>query len=79
MTFQELQKVTEITLNTTLSRDENYSLFVELLSNSIDYYNWVDFILKSRYQNIALRALCSAETDHTVIPLKRNLRTSGSF
>jgi hypothetical protein len=45
MTFQELQpKVTEIIKYNTFKRRKTLSL--ELLSNSIDYYNWVDFILQ---------------------------------
>jgi GAF domain-containing protein len=39
MTFQELQpKVTAITLNNSLSRDENFYRF-QLLKDNIDYYN----------------------------------------
>ena len=50
MTFQELQpKVTEITLNTTLSRDEKLLSICQFLSNSISLLQlgWILFC-KSR-------------------------------
>ena len=44
MTFEELKpKVTEITSNSTISREEKLLKICELLSNSIEYYNWVGF------------------------------------
>ena len=75
MTFQELQpKVTEITFNITLSRDEKLRSICELLSNSIDYYNWVGFYFANHdTKTLHLGPYVGAETDHTVIPFGKGI------
>ncbi|MFV8368258.1 GAF domain-containing protein [Flavobacterium sp. LB2R40] len=75
MTFQELQpKVTEITLNTTLTRDEKLLAICELLSNSIAYYNWVGFYFADQEsKTLHLGPYVGAETDHTVIPFGKGI------
>ncbi len=75
MTFQELQpKVTEITLNTTLSRDEKLLSICELLSDSISYYNWVGFYFANHEsKTLHLGQYVGAETDHTVIPFGKGI------
>ena len=75
MTFQELQpKVTEITLNTSLSRDEKLQNICQLLSDSISYYNWVGFYFANHdTQTLHLGPYVGAETDHTVIPFGKGI------
>ena len=75
MTFEELKpKVTEITSNTTISRDEKLLKICELLSNSIDYYNWVGFYFANHEtQTLHLGPYIGAETDHTVIPFGKGI------
>ena len=75
MTFQELQpKVTEITLNTILSRDEKLLSVCQLLSNSISYYNWVGFYFANHEsKTLHLGPYVGAETDHTVIPFGKGI------
>jgi len=75
MTFQELQpKVTEIILNTTLSRDEKLLCICELLRNAIDYYNWVGFYFANHEtKTLHLGPYVGAETDHTVIPFGKGI------
>ena len=75
MTFQELQpKVTEITLNTAQSRDEKLLSICELLSNSVDYYNWVGFYFANHEsKTLHLGPYVGAETDHTVIPFGKGI------
>ena len=75
MTFQELQpKVTEITLNTCLSRDEKLLSVCQLLSNSISYYNWVGFYFANHEsKTLHLGPYVGAETDHTVIPFGKGI------
>ena len=72
MTFQELQpKVTEITTNTILSRDEKLLTICQLLSGSIEYYNWVGFYFANQEtKTLHLGPYVGAETDHTVIPFE---------
>ena len=75
MTFQELQpKVTEITLNTDLSRDEKLLTICQLLSDSISYYNWVGFYFANQdTKTLHLGPYVGVETDHTVIPFGKGI------
>jgi L-methionine (R)-S-oxide reductase len=75
MTFEELKpKVTEITTNSAISREEKLLKICELLSNSIDYYNWVGFYFANQEtQTLHLGPYVGAETDHTVIPFGKGI------
>ena len=75
MTLQELQpKVTEITLNTSLSRDEKLLNICQLLSDSVSYYNWVGFYFANHEaKTLHLGPYVGAETDHTVIPFGKGI------
>jgi len=75
MTFDNLKpKVTEITSNSTISREEKLLKICELLSNSIDYYNWVGFYFANpETQTLHLGPYVGAETDHTVIPFGKGI------
>jgi GAF domain-containing protein len=75
MTFEELKpKVTEITSNSVISRDEKLLKICELLSNSIDYYNWVGFYFANhKTKTLHLGPYVGAETDHTVIPFGKGI------
>ncbi|MFV5696649.1 GAF domain-containing protein [Flavobacterium sp. LB3P122] len=75
MTFQELQpKVTEITLHSTLSIDEKLLSICQLLSDSIDYYNWVGFYFANQQtKTLHLGPYVGAATDHTVIPFGKGI------
>ena len=75
MTFEQLKpKVTEITSNTTFSREEKLLKTCELLSNSIDYYNWVGFYFANQEtKTLNLGPYVGAETDHTIIPFGKGI------
>jgi GAF domain-containing protein len=75
MTFEELKpKVTEITSKSTISREEKLLRVCELLSNSVDYYNWVGFYFANHEtQTLHLGPYVGAETDHTVIPFGKGI------
>lgn len=75
MTFEELKpKVTEITLNTNLIRDEKLLAVCQLLSSSISYYNWVGFYFANQEtKTLHLGPYVGAETDHTVIPFGKGI------
>jgi L-methionine (R)-S-oxide reductase len=75
MTFEELKpKVTEITSNTNFSREEKLLKICELLSNSIDYYNWVGFYFANpETKTLHLGPYVGAETDHTIIPFGKGI------
>ena len=75
MTFQELQpKITSITTNQTLSRDEKLQAICQLLNENVAHYNWVGFYF-ANHENKTLH-LCpyvGAPTDHTVIPFGKGI------
>jgi L-methionine (R)-S-oxide reductase len=75
MTFEELKpKVTEITSNSSISREEKLLNICKLLSNSIDYYNWVGFYFANQEtKTLHLGPYVGAETDHTVIPFGKGI------
>ena len=75
MTFEALKpKITEITSNSALDRDEKLLKICELLSNSIAYYNWVGFYFANHEtQTLHLGPYIGAETDHTVIPFGKGI------
>lgn len=75
MTFEELKpKVTEITINTTFSRDKKLLAICQLLSDSVDYYNWVGFYFRNgEKEELLLGPYIGAPTDHTVIPFGKGI------
>lgn len=75
MTFEELKpKVTEITSNSAISREEKLLKICELLSNSVAYYNWVGFYFANQEtKTLHLGPYVGAETDHTVIPFGKGI------
>lgn len=75
MSFQELQpKVTHITVNTTLTRDEKLLSICQLLSDFISYYNWVGFYFANHEtKTLHLGPYVGAETDHTIIPFGKGI------
>ena len=75
MTFEELKpKVTEITSNSAISREEKLLKICELLSNSINYYNWVGFYFANHEtKTLHLGPYVGAETDHTIIPFGKGI------
>jgi GAF domain-containing protein len=75
MTFQDLQpKVTAITTNVSLSRDEKLLAICQLLNKNIEYYNWVGFYFANHEaQTLHLGPYVGAETDHTVIPFGKGI------
>ena len=75
MTFEELKpKVTEITSNSNISKEEKLLKICELLSNSVEYYNWVGFYFANHEtKTLHLGPYVGAETDHTVIPFGKGI------
>ena len=75
MTFQELQpKVTTITANTALSRDEKLQAICQLLNENVTHYNWVGFYFANHEnKTLLLGPYVGAPTDHTVIPFGKGI------
>lgn len=75
MTFEELKpKVTEITSNSIISREEKLLRICELLKDSVDYYNWVGFYFANHEtQTLHLGPYVGAQTDHVIIPFGKGI------
>jgi GAF domain-containing protein len=75
MTFEALKpKVTEITANTSFSRDEKLLKICELLEQNIEYYTWVGFYFANHEtKTLHLGPYVGAPTDHTVIPFGKGI------
>ena len=75
MTFEELKpKITEITSNSALSREDKLLKICGLLRDSIEYYNWVGFYFANQEtQTLHLGPYVGAATDHSVIPFGKGI------
>jgi len=75
MIFEELKpKVTEIISNSNTSREGKLLKICEILSNTIDYYNWVGFYFANHEtQTLYLGPYIGAETNHTLIPFGKGI------
>lgn len=75
MTFEYLKpKVTEIISTSTISKEEKLLKICALLSDSIEYYNWVGFYFANpETKTLHLGPYVGAETDHTVIPFGKGI------
>lgn len=75
MTFEELKpKVTKITSNSLISREEKLLKICQLLQESVDYYNWVGFYFANpETKTLHLGPYIGAETVHTVIPFGKGI------
>jgi|SRR5659263_182037 len=75
MAFEELKpKVTEITSNLVISKEEKLLKICELLKNSVGYYNWVGFYFRNgEKEELLLGPYVGAPTDHTVIPFGKGI------
>ena len=75
MTFDKLKpKVTEITSNSIISREEKLLKICELLKDAIDYYNWVGFYFRNgQKKELILGPYAGEPTDHTIIPFGKGI------
>jgi L-methionine (R)-S-oxide reductase len=75
MTFQELQpRITFITTNQTLSRDEKLQAICQFLNENVAHYNWVGFYFANHEnKTLHLGPYVGAPTDHTEIPFGKGI------
>ena len=75
MTFLELQpKITSITTNQTLSRDEKLQAICQFLNENVAHYNWVGFYFANHEnKTLHLGPSVGAPTDHTEIPFGKGI------
>ena len=75
MTFEELKpKITKITSDSVISREEILLKICQMLQDSINYYNWVGFYFANpEAKTLHLGPYVGAPTDHTVIPFGKGI------
>ena len=75
MTFEELKpKITKITSDSVISREEKLLKICRLLQESIDYYNWVGFYFANpEAKTLHLGPYVGAPTEHTIIPFGKGI------
>jgi GAF domain-containing protein len=75
MTFLELQpRITSITTNQTLSRDEKLQAICQFLNENVAHYNWVGFYFANHEnKTLHLGPYVGAPTDHTEIPFGKGI------
>ena len=75
MTFEELKpKLNDILTNTATLREEKLQKVCHLLSDNIDYYDWVGFYFRNGdKEELILGPYVGEPTDHTVIPFGKGI------
>jgi len=75
MTFENLKPlVAAIVAKENTTRDEKLLAICQLLTNSIEYYNWVGYYFANHdTKTLHLGPYVGAETDHTVIPFGKGI------
>ena len=75
MTFEELKpKITKITSDSVISREDKLLKICQMLQDSINYYNWVGFYFANpEAKTLHLGPYVGAPTDHTVIPFGKGI------
>lgn len=75
MTFEELKpKITKITSDSVISREDKLLKICQMLQDSINYYNWVGFYFANpEAKTLHLRPYVGAPTEHTVIPFGKGI------
>ncbi len=72
--MQNLHKRVEVIVESTIPVDEKLQKICQLLSDEIDYYNWVGFYFKNGDKNeLKLGPYVGAPTDHTIIPYGKGI------
>ena len=75
MSFENLKPlVSSILTKENTTRDEKLLAVCQLLTDSIDYYNWVGYYFANHEtKTLHLGPYVGAETDHTVIPFGKGI------
>ena len=72
--MQELNKRIDVIVDSTISSEDKLQKICQLLSDEVDYYNWVGFYFKNGDKNeLKLGPYVGAATDHTIIPYGKGI------
>ncbi|WP_334124597.1 GAF domain-containing protein [Empedobacter brevis] len=72
--MQDLHKRVDVIIDSTISTEDRLQKICQLLSDEVDYYNWVGFYFKNGDKNeLKLGSYVGAATDHTIIPYGKGI------
>ncbi|GEM51089.1 GAF domain-containing protein [Empedobacter brevis] len=72
--MQDLHKRVDVIIDSTISTEDRLQKICQLLSDEVDYYNWVGFYFKNGDKNeLKLGPYVGAATDHTIIPYGKGI------
>ncbi len=72
--MQDLHKRVDVIIDSTISTEDRLQKICQLLSDEVEYYNWVGFYFKNGDKNeLKLGPYVGAPTDHTIIPYGKGI------
>ncbi|MCA4782307.1 GAF domain-containing protein [Empedobacter stercoris] len=72
--MQNLHKRVDVIFDSAISTEDKLQKICQLLSDEVDYYNWVGFYFRNGDKNeLKLGPYVGAATDHTIIPYGKGI------
>ncbi|MFV0158873.1 GAF domain-containing protein [Empedobacter falsenii] len=72
--MRNLHKRVDVIFDSAISTEDKLQKICQLLSDEVDYYNWVGFYFKNGDKNeLKLGPYVGAATDHTIIPYGKGI------
>ena len=72
--MQDLHKRVDVIIDSAISTEDRLQKICQLLSDEVEYYNWVGFYFKNGDKNeLKLGPYVGAPTDHTIIPYGKGI------
>lgn len=72
--MQNLHKRVDVIIDSEISTEDRLQKICQLLSDEVEYYNWVGFYFKNGDKNeLKLGPYVGAATDHTIIPYGKGI------
>lgn len=72
--MQDLHKRVDVIIDSAISTEDRLQKICQLLSDEVEYYNWVGFYFKNGDKNeLKLGPYVGAATDHTIIPYGKGI------
>lgn len=72
--METLQKRIDLIFASELSKEDKLQKVCQLLSDEVEYYNWVGFYFRNGdKEELILGPYVGAETDHTIIPFGKGI------
>lgn len=72
--MQDLHKRVDVIIDSAISTEDRLQKICQLLSDEVEYYNWVGFYFKNGDKNeLKLGPYVGAATNHTIIPYGKGI------